>query len=197
MNTYSKSNLPQKFYTYAYIRSSDSKTADAGTPYYIGKGKHSRAWANHKHVPVPSDPSCIVVLEANLSEVGALALERRMIRWYGRKDLGNGILINLNDGGTGSSNPSLEQRARWSKLRKDRPGWKPTKEQKCTKSKAMVGIKYSKDRCATMGEGHKKPVCCAGCVYPSRIDASRELNILPGTISWRVKSKSFPDWYKV
>lgn len=33
------------YYVYAYIRSKDSDTAKAGTPYYIGKGKHKRAFS--------------------------------------------------------------------------------------------------------------------------------------------------------
>jgi hypothetical protein len=98
INTYTKQN---SFYIYAYIRSKDSKTAKAGTPYYIGKGSGNRAWVEH-HFKIPQK-EYIVILESNLTEIGAFALERRLIHWHGRKDLGTGILINHTDGGEGIS----------------------------------------------------------------------------------------------
>jgi hypothetical protein len=85
------------YYVYAYVRKD-------GSPYYIGKGKHNRAWVQHRYknkgVHTPSRDR-IILLEQNLSLIGALALERRYIRWYGRKDTTSGILRNLTDGGEG------------------------------------------------------------------------------------------------
>ena len=95
MNIYSYQTPPPGFYVYAYLR-------EDGTPYYIGKGHERRAWKSRYPTRKPKEKRLIVVLECNLTELGALALERRYINWYGRIDNGTGILRNMTDGGEGT-----------------------------------------------------------------------------------------------
>jgi hypothetical protein len=105
-----------KYYVYAYLR-------DDGTPYYVGKGKDRRAW-NPKHsVSVPKDESKIVMLHENLTEDRAFELEINLIKEYGRKDLGTGILRNLTNGGDGPSGMVVteERRKKISDANKGKP----------------------------------------------------------------------------
>jgi hypothetical protein len=78
------------FYTYLWLR-------EDGTPYYVGKGIGRRAWRKG------SPPRERVLIQEFPSEEDAFLSEKFLIALYGRKDLKEGCLINLTDGGDGTS----------------------------------------------------------------------------------------------
>lgn len=153
MNIYSKNNQPNGFYIYAYLRRD-------GTPYYIGKGKSDRAWQDHRYksrtgnymlgVHTPPD-NRIVIMESGLTEIGAFSLERRMIRWYGRKDNRSepGILLNKTDGGDGVYGYVATDKTR-EKLRIANTGKKQSPEEVERKRQRQLGQKYSPERNANI-----------------------------------------------
>lgn len=103
------------YYTYAYLRVNR-------TPYYIGKGKiknnrYYRVTSHHSNTTVPPIERILILKEFE-SEFDAYKHEIYMIKVYGRKDKGTGILHNLTDGGEGASNPSDYSRKRTSETHK-------------------------------------------------------------------------------
>lgn len=132
MTIYSRQNAPIGFYVYAYLR-------DDGSPYYIGKGEKLRAWKPHRRRNgtdlIPKDKSKIIILYHELTELWSILLERRLIRWHGRKDLNTGILVNMTDGGEGVSGRKASSQQK-EKVGKSMKGRKPSAE---TIAAAIVG----------------------------------------------------------
>ena len=94
------------FYIYAYLREDHS-------PYYIGKGSVNRAFIKCKgEIRPPQDKARIIILQNNLTEDLTFDYECKLIKLFGRKDIGTGILRNKSEGGKGNS------------------GWRASSEQK-------------------------------------------------------------------
>lgn len=107
------------YYTYIYRRPGTDE------PFYVGKGCSGRAYTHlrrkdksymantiQKMINVGQRPE-IEIIPA-LDEEHAYFLEECLIQAFGRKDLNKGPLLNHNDGGKGSPNPSPEVRAKMS-----------------------------------------------------------------------------------
>lgn len=63
--------------------------------------KRKTAWHNYARVC----PYTVKIVKENLTKEDAFKLEMKLIKKYGRKDLGTGTLINQCDGGAGLKNP--------------------------------------------------------------------------------------------
>lgn len=104
-----------KFLVYAFCR-------EDGTFYYIGKGTDRRPFAKRKTgINPPRNKNQIIILHSRLDETTAFEYEKNLIRFYGRKDQGTGLLRNSTDGGEGVA------------------GWIPGSEWRDKKSQSMKG----------------------------------------------------------
>lgn len=75
--------------------------------------KRKTAWHNYARVC----PYTVKIVKENLTKEEAFMLEIKLVKKYGRKDLGTGTLINQCDGGAGLKNPGpqLKKKIQFSK----------------------------------------------------------------------------------
>ncbi len=90
------------FYTYCYL-------SKKGKPYYIGKGRGNRINERHQKRVVLPPLERRIYLKRGLTEEEAFRHEIYMIAVLGRKDLGTGCLVNLTNGGEGTSGWQMPQ----------------------------------------------------------------------------------------
>ena len=182
---------------YVYIH----KKATSGEIFYVGKGKNNRCtsvkgrskhWRNihNKHVVI-----CEIVANS-LMESEAFLLEKKLIRKFGRLDLGEGTLVNLTDGGEGVSNWNITEKRR-EQIRVSSTGRKHTEatkeflrtintgriispETRDKISKSRMGKKWTPEIRELTIQGRKssyKAVMCieTGEVYESTVAASKAI----------------------
>lgn len=94
------------FYVYVHRRASD------GRVFYVGKGRNRRAWVkgrrgNHWQHIVKKYGLCVQIAVSGLDEVCAFSIERMIIAKYGRSNL-----VNLTDGGEGTSGNVVTEKAK-------------------------------------------------------------------------------------
>lgn len=136
----SPDKIMNNFVVYAYCR-------EDGTFYYIGKGSRKRAYGKRKKgVKPPTDRNRILLLHTGLSEQTAFDYEEKLILFYGRKDLGTGLLRNMTNGGDGVS------------------GWIPDEKWRKKKSESMreEGNPAYKDGRSLRPSGYKPRESMAG-----------------------------------
>ena len=136
------------FYTYLWLR-------DNGSPYYVGKGSGRRAYKIEKGHKPPIDKSTIH-LQYWPDEETALAYERYLIDFWGRKDLDTGCLRNFSDGGDNPPNFKGKKRTKefCRKLREANLGKKVSEESKRKNREFHLGRHHSVETKNKMRASH-------------------------------------------
>lgn len=124
--------------------------------------------------------------------------ERYLISFYGRRDLGLGILCNLTDGGEGAPGKivSEETRKKMSSKRKGKPCTYIANQQ--TKKKMSESRKKVKDSIDTINKraiSNSKSIInkTTGEIFPSLILAAASIDRKPSTVCCMLKGK-LPNW---
>lgn len=125
-----KNILETVYYVYLLIDPRDM------IPFYVGKGKGNRAQSHLtetsskgnrlkksiiRKIRSSGAEPLIEFFQTELTEIDALSIEAKLIKKYGRRDLGLGPLSNMTDGGEGVTNRFVSEATK-DKISKSRKG---------------------------------------------------------------------------
>lgn len=130
-----------------------------GTPFYVGKGKGDRynkslkmcknKWKHNiiNKIRKNGDEPLVKIIADNLIESVAFKFEISLIAYYGRRDLGTGILVNMTDGGEGVSGivRSNETKQKMSDVHKGKKHSEETRRKMSENSKGRIFSKSHKN----------------------------------------------------
>lgn len=168
-----------KAYVYTHTR------LDTNEIFYVGIGtqdnyKRASRTANRsvfwKNITNKTGWKVDIVFD-NLSWEDACLKEKELISFYGRKDIGTGILVNHTNGGDGSNGRLFSQETR-TKMAKTRKGSKWTEEQR------------EKTRLSMLGKNKKKVINeVTGVIYDSVAEAAKAISMPRVCLINRLKGK--------
>lgn len=170
------------YYVYLHIKLTD------GTPFYVGKGKDRRALSKKrsnwwKRV-VNKYGYDIIFLEIKLTEQEATEREKYWIKRIGRKDLGLGPLVNMTDGGEGTSGI----------IKISQPQTPETKLKISLANKGKIAWNKGKSHSAIKGSKHydsKKVINTkTGEIYDTILDAAKAIGIKRSTLSAKLSGQN-------
>ncbi len=189
---------------YVYIH----RKASTGEVFYVGKGYGDRAYSKRgrskrwQHV-VNKHGYIVDVVVKDIQEWYAFELEIEMILLYGRKDKGNGTLINMTDGGEGVSGRRCTEETR-QKISTSHKGKTISQDTRKKLSLINTGQFRSEEHRCNIGKSTKsrwandsykekikeskrhlmKPVIRSdGVVFESAADASHSMSVLASHIT--------------
>ena len=203
--------MENKYYIYLHIKATN------GEPFYVGKGCANRAYSKTSrnkfwnHI-VNKYNYEVLILENNLIKEDALTKEKYWINRIGRRDLKNGPLVNMTDGGDGSTGVKFSEEAKIKlknahlgrkyseeiNKKKGRKGVEKSKEHKLNISKSLIGKKHSDERKQNISNARKEKNLIGnykeiihletGIFYNTIKEAALTFNINRVTLAWQIKN---------